>query len=240
MARQSVNKPQLTRTYFSGKSPIQVARDERAVLAQRLGEQLAALNHIKLETHPYHRSEEERNRYLCAFRLDLPNGRPWSLANLRFTLKLDAQGQLLITDGKKEALVSSLAEVVAFARRYQELAEQYHAQASQRQKVRDLKTKAILAQVKKLAKEERFSYYAEPQTRKLDLHIKLAGKKYLTLTIPFAQFQEVVPLIRNAITTLRELSEHQIRFVVSEGSPFYNAYRGVWTTPESLDAEGSS
>lgn len=239
MARQSVNKPQLTRTYFAGKSPIQVARDERAALAQRLGEQLAPLNHIKLETHPYHRSEEERNRYLGAFRLDLPNGRPWSLANLRFTLKLDAQGRLLITDDKKEALVSSLDEVVAFARRYQELAEQHHAQASQQQKVRDLKTKAILAQVKKLAKEERFAFYAVPQTRKLDLHIKLAGKKYLTLTIPFAQFQEVVPLIRNAITTLRELSEHQIRFVVSEGSPFYNSYRGAWTTPESLDAEGT-
>lgn len=239
MTRQRVNKPQLTRTYFSGKSPIQVADSERTALAQRLGEQLAAFNHIKLETHPYHRSEEERQRYVTAFRLDLPNGRPWSLANLRITLKLNEQGQLLITDDKKEVLVSNLAEVVAFARRYQELAEQYHAQASQQQKVRDLKTKAILSQVKKLAREERFSFYAEPQTRKLDLHIKLAGKKYLTLTIPFAQFQEVVPLIRNAITTLRELSEHQIRFVVSEGSPFYNSYRGAWTTPESLDAESA-
>jgi hypothetical protein len=236
MARQRVNKPQLTRTYFSGKSPIQVESSARAALAQRLGEGLAALNHIKLETHPYHRSEEERNRYVGAFRLDLPNGRPWSLANLRFTLKVDEQGRLLITDGKKTALVSTLAEVVAFARRYQEMAEQHHAQASQQQKVRDLKTKAILAQVKKLAREERFAFYAEPQTRKLDLHIKLAGKKYLTLTIPFAQFQEVVPLIRNAITTLRELSEHQIRFVVSEGAPFYRS-RDRWTTPESLDEE---
>lgn len=238
MARQSVNRPQLTRTYFSGKSPIQVEGSGRAALAQRLGEQLAALNHIKLETHPYHRSEEERNRYLCAFRLDLPNGRPWSLANLRFTLKLDDQGRLTITDGKKTALVSSLAEVVAFARRYQELAEQHHAQASQQQKVRDLKTKAILAQVKKLAKEERFSYHAVPQILKLELHIKLAGKKYLTLTIPFAQFQEVVPLIRNAITTLRGLNEHQIRFYVSEGTPFRWS-RDKWTTPESLDEAGA-
>jgi hypothetical protein len=32
MARQRVNKPQLTRTYFSGKSPIQVADNEGAAL----------------------------------------------------------------------------------------------------------------------------------------------------------------------------------------------------------------
>jgi len=239
MTRQRIKKPQLTRTHFPGKAPMLVGCKDRTALAQRLSDQSLPLTHIKLETHTYHRSEEERNRYLCAFRLDLPNGRPWALANLRFTLKLDAQGRLLITDGKKEALVSSVAEVVAFARRYQELAEQHHAQSVQRQKVRDLKTKAILAQVKKLAKEECFAFYAVPQTRKLDLHIKLAGKKYLTLTIPFAQFQEVVPLIRNAITTLRELSEHQICFVVSEGAPFYNSYRGAWTTPESLDGEGA-
>lgn len=225
MTRQRVNKPQLTRSYFSGKSPILVAENERTALAQRLGEQLAALNHIKLETHTYYRSEEEKVRYVVSFRVNFPKGRAWSLAYTSFTLKLDAQGQLLITDGKKEAVVSNLAEVVAFARRYQELADQSHAQESQRQKVRDLKTKAILAQVKKLAREERFSFYAVPQTRKLDLHIKLAGKKYLTLTIPFAQFQEVVPLIRNAITTLRELSAQQIRFYVSEGSPFGSHHR---------------
>lgn len=135
MARQRVNKPQLTRTYFPGKAPMRVAGSERAALAQRLGEQSAPLSHIKLETHTYYRSEEEKARYVVSFRVDFPKGRAWSLAYTSFTLKLDEQGQLLITDGKKEALVSSLDEVVAFARRYQELADQYHAQENQRQVV---------------------------------------------------------------------------------------------------------
>jgi hypothetical protein len=111
--------------------------------------------------------------------------------------------------------------------------ERQQVLASKRHKVRELKSQAIIAQVKKLAKEEQFDFYAESDTQKLKLYVKLSAHECMELQIPFSKFQEALPHPHTTILGLRELYAGGIKFKLQALSS-YRLHDRKWITPESL------
>ena len=73
---------------------------------------------------------------------------------------------------------------------------------AKRGKVRDLLAQAILAQVRKLAKEEKFDFMSETDAQKLNLFVKLSDDHAVVLHIPFKDFKQFLPQLRSVIVTL--------------------------------------
>ena len=71
---------------------------------------------------------------------------------------------------------------------------------------------AILAQVRKIAKEDRFDFATEVDSVKLKLIIRLSDQDDFAILIPFSQFKEVLPKLRTAIRALRETYNTGVRF----------------------------
>ncbi|NEQ96988.1 MAG: hypothetical protein F6K30_09720 [Cyanothece sp. SIO2G6] len=108
--------------------------------------------------------------------------------------------------------VSDISEVVALAQAFLQRVNQQKAKAAKRQKQQDLKVQAILAQVRKIAKEDQFDFATEVDSIKLKLIIRLSDNDYFAILIPFNRFKEVLPKLRTAIQTLRETYNSGVRF----------------------------
>ncbi|MBP0038367.1 MAG: hypothetical protein J7519_11770, partial [Roseofilum sp. SID1] len=114
---------------------------------------------------------------------------------------------------RSPAPVSDLSEMVALIQAFFQRVDRQKAQAAKRQKQKDLKVQAILAQVRKIAKEDQFDFATEVDTVKLKLIIRLSDNNdYFAILIPFNQFKEVLPKLRTAIQALRETYNSGVRF----------------------------
>jgi predicted RNase H-like nuclease len=69
--------------------------------------------------------------------------------------------------------------VVALVQAFLQRVDRQKAQAAKRQKQKDLKVQAILAQVRKMAKEDRFDFATEVDSVKLKLIIRLSDDRRL-------------------------------------------------------------
>lgn len=225
----------LLRTHFTGASPLRVADHERAVLSEAIQQRLAGLSYVCHSGDTYWRSAAEKQNFVCSLWINLPKGRVWS--DFSVTLKCNQAGQLTLSYEREKVLVASVEEVVAFARACQEIAEQQHGKKKKREKVRDLQVQAILAQVKKLAREEQFAFYTRTRSLKIELYIKLSDQEHVKLTIPFGKFQEAAPLVREAVLKLRQLHQTGIRFRLGQHLPFGRYDRDEWIAPEPLTNE---
>ena len=113
---------------------------------------------------------------------------------------------------RSPAPVSDIGEVVALVKAFLQRVDRQRAQAAKRQKQKDLKVQAILAQVRKIAKEDGFDFATEVDSIKLKLIIRLSDNDYFAILIPFNQFKEVLPKLRTAIQALRETYNSGVRF----------------------------
>lgn len=209
----------LFREHFSGASPIQVTTEQRAALATQIQQHLTGMKYLQLERNTYYTDQREKDRFVCAFSINEPVGLRRYVRSTNFTLKANERNQLTITSWRNNALVSSLDEISAFVTACQEAVERKIAQKSRSQKVRDLKAQAIVAQVKKIAKEDKFDFYTRTDTQKLTLYVRLSDKESVEMQIPFPKFEEVLPQLRVSIQSVRELHERGIKFKVSQESP---------------------
>ena len=111
-------------------------------------------------------------------------------------------------------------------------ASRQKALKAQRGKVRELLAQAILAQVRKLAKEERFEFMSETDAQKLKLFVKLSDDHAVVLHIPFKDFKRLLPELRSAIVTLRQLYHNGIRFqIVGRGGLPWSTFAGYAARP---------
>jgi len=81
-------------------------------------------------------------------------------------------------------------------------------------KIKELKTKAILGTINQMAIEDGFEYSYTQDTIKLVLFIRLNARDMLTINIPFGKFQEALGQVRQTIKTIRELQEAGITFKI--------------------------
>jgi len=224
----------LMRETFGGAQPLVFDRAERDSLAERILTLLGGIEGVDVSRSGYVR-EEEKPRLVCEFRITDPSAYHYYGSHESFRLLLDDAGRLTIEQyhyrGESRAMISDLDEIVVFVRRYKQRIDRQTAIKAKRGKVRELQTAAIIAQVRKLAREDRFDFAYEADPRKLNLYIKLSEKNVLVLYVPFKDFKECLPRLGPAIASLRTVHESGIRFEIG-GNRMWRR-RQSWITPES-------
>jgi hypothetical protein len=210
---QSIQK--LMRESFSESHPLVLDPSERNKVAARVLEMVGRIEGVDTKDKGYLR-EDEKSRFVCEFSLIDPDAYYYYGTRQYFRLLLDGEGRLTFRDshGDRSAMVSDLDEVVSFVRQCKQRIDRRKALKAKRGKVRELQSQAIIAQVRKLAKEGRFDFAFEPDAQKLNLYVKLSEQNALELHIPFKEFKECLPRLGPAIASLRELYQSGIRFQI--------------------------
>ncbi len=231
MGISSTSVRKLMNDSFSQKNPMQVKMSDRETLAAEIKDRLAGLTYVTITDKPaYYRSDEE-GRFITSFAIEEPSRYRYSFYDMQFRLLVDEEGQLQIRSYSNSSLVSSVDEIVDFVINCQERVDRRQAQKSKRQKVRNFKEQAIIAQIKKIAREERFAFYTDTDSVKLKLFIRLSENDSAQIDIPFKTFQQVLSHLRPTIKALMMLKERNIKVKLHA-----KAY-GRWTEPEMLDNE---
>jgi hypothetical protein len=232
LQRRTIQK--LLREDFPGKSPLVVDPAQRGKLGADLAARLKRFDNVDTKDHGYLR-EEEKPRFVCSFTLTDPNAYYYYSSRHSFRLLLDDAHRLTLeaaTYARDSALVSDLEEVVRFVRDCKQRLERHKALRAKRGKVRDLLAQAILAHVRKLARQERFDFMSDLDAQKLKLYVKLTDDHALLLHIPFKDYQKFLPQLGPAIVALRQMYLSGIRFEVVGRRKLPR--RKSWTTHESL------
>ncbi len=232
LQRSTIQK--LLRENFPGTKPLVVAPTAREKLGTEIKSRLERFDGVDTKDSGYLR-EGQKPRYVCSFAVIDPEPKYHYHSRDSFYLQLDDASQLTIHEyhhSNRSALVSDLDEIVQFVRHYKERLERKRALQAKSGKVRELLSQAILAQVRKLAKEERFDFMSESDAQKLKLYVKLSDNHSIEMNIPFKEFKKILPELRSAILSLRQMYQSGIRFHVvgRRGLP----WRKTWVKHESL------
>lgn len=117
------------------------------------------------------------------------------------------------------------------------LLEQLRQQAFKEQKankVRNLQTQAVQAQLRQIANEERFAFNITTTARLIRIGVRLDGNHQLTISAPFSEFEKVLPQLRDTVINLRALHQRRIHFRTHQC-----LYRsGPWIEPDPLPDAG--
>ncbi|OYP36832.1 hypothetical protein [Rhodopirellula sp. MGV] len=213
----------LFREDFSGEAPILVDRSKLHQEAKRWQELIAKIDGCKLTKHPGDR--DTRSHTLCRFGIPEPDSDATYYRNDELRLEYDDERRLTLKsydypNPPHTAVVSDLDEIKTFVRHVLERYAKKAAAAKKREKVRLFKSKAIIAQVRKLAKEEQFDFATTNDTVKLKLYVKLAPHEMIEIHVPFKQFEKVLPKLRSTILNLRELYSEGLRFKMQPTTRF--------------------
>jgi len=206
------------RETFTRSTPWRIAPDERESAKQQIKERLSRLNNIKVDQNPYydHGYGKPKRDVLCSFLVDDSSGCGWR-SDYNFGLLLNPRQELTLGYSyAKEAVVSNIAEIETFIAACQAQLDRQAALANKRQKVREFKTQAIIAQVKQIAAEDQFEFFTENDRVKLKLSVLLDKNKIIEINIPFSRFQEVLPKLRSIITSLREVYQQGVQFKMKQ------------------------
>ena len=226
----------LFRENFPGDSPIVLDRAKVPQAAKEWQGRIGAIEGVQLSQHPGDR--DSRSRTLCRFTIPDPNNDVhfWRSDELR--LEFDDEARLVLQSYKSRspqhsALVSDLDEIKSFVRNVQQRYAKRHAGEKKREKVRAFKSQAIIAQVKKLAKEEQFDFATTNDTKKLKLFVKLSKQHLIEIDVPFTRFEKVLPKLRDTIQSLRELYAEGLRFKIAPIG--HLPWNTQWIEHDSLD-----
>jgi len=209
----------LLRENISGEKPLSVDPEQARELAEDLLARVEPLAGTKRNDNCHRRfrvggSDEPNHDFCCCILLEESSDR-WYRNETHLHLIRSREQQLWVDLGyeRSPAPVSDIGEVVALVQAFMQRVDRQKAQAAKRKKQKDLKVQAILAQVRKIAKEDKFDFATEVDTVKLKLIIRLSeDDDYFAILIPFKQFKEVLPKLRTAISALRETYDTGVRF----------------------------
>ncbi|MEM8642130.1 MAG: hypothetical protein AAGG51_25460 [Cyanobacteria bacterium P01_G01_bin.54] len=213
----------LLRENISGRQPLTVSPEQAQELAEDLLVRVEALPGVERDDNRHHRhrfpvgsgalNPATTDTLCCCILLEESSER-WYQHHTRLYLLRTPEQQLWVELGgqRSPAPLSDINEVVALAQAFTQRVNQQKAKAAKRQKQRDLKQQAILAQVRKIAKEDQFDFATEVDSIKLKLIIRLSDNDYFAILIPFSQFKDVLPKLRTAIQALRETYNSGVRF----------------------------
>jgi len=231
MSIQTTTIRKFFREHFTGNSPIRISYGERENLREKIRQRISGIPNVKFSEKPYYFSEKQKDRYVCGFSVDDPDSRHSYYSSESFSLVLDEMGNLTIKqDYSEKALVSDLEEIVSFIAACKKRLERQKVLRSKRKKVRDFKAQAIVAQVRRLAKQEKFDFCTDTDNVKLKLFIKLSDTECIELQVPFSKFQEILPNLRAAVLSLREMTSTGIKFRLRGVS----SYHHKWITHSSI------
>ena len=232
----TINK--LLRETFVGAKPLVVKPASREKLRDEVVALLKRCDGVDTKDQGWV-NEKEKPRLIITFSIK-DNDRHYYRGSDTFNLLLDDANQLMIKESYhvgKFAFVSDLDEIVRFIRHCKQRLDRKRALAAKRDKVRSILATAILAQVRTLAKQEKFDFMTNSYDHKLKLHVKLSDLHALEFDIPFKHFKKILPQLRSAIISFRKMYEGGIRcHIVSMHSRYC---RKGWTTHQSVEGQES-
>ena len=203
----------LLRENFSGSSPLLLDEEQAEALGQRLQEQLAGQDLVRVKPRNPHAKQDK----MVIREIQILGGSDWHhWHHNHFDLWLDKDNGLNFGDRQHTVAVSGEREIVDFVLACRDRMLQRKAQQSKRDKVHKLKDQAVVARVKQLAREELFDFYTEKGHRALKLFIKLSERECVELQVPYKDFEGVIPHLRGAIQSLRALHGRGLRFGVRQ------------------------
>ncbi len=85
---------------------------------------------------------------------------------------------------------------------------------NKKEKVKNIKANAIESAIIELAKEDKFEYYIETNSIRLNLYIKITSTSELLILIPFSKFQDAIKNVRETVQTIRQLTEQGLQFKI--------------------------
>ncbi|ETX07372.1 hypothetical protein [Candidatus Entotheonella palauensis] len=228
---RSINK--LMKEGFDEASPMHVDPAERESLGEKITQQLTRIEGVDTKAYHY-MSEAEKSRLVCTFSIADPDSRYFYMSRNNFRLVLDESNVLTLKTERhgSQAIVSDIDEIPPFVMQIKQRLARRQAQRVKREKIRDLKAQAIIAQVKQLAKTEQFDFMTQTDSQKLKLFVKLSDRDSIEIHIPFNQFQTSLPQLRTTITSLRELHASGLRFKITSGQG--RLWRAAWVSHQSL------
>ncbi|MEM6778958.1 MAG: hypothetical protein AAF670_14980 [Planctomycetota bacterium] len=208
----------LFRETFSGAQPIDVELHDRPGVMKWWHDQLESLDGVRVTKHPGDR--DSRSRTICRFTIPDPHdtGTYWRTNELR--LETNDAHELQIRSfnfksAQQVASVSDFREIELLVRRVLDRYASRRAAEIKREKVRQFKTQAIVASVRKLAEEEGFDFATTSDKTKLRLFVRLSKQHVVGIDIPFRQFDTVLPQLKSTIATLQHLYEQGLRFQIA-------------------------
>jgi hypothetical protein len=237
LQRRTIQK--LLREDFPGTRPLVVDPVAREQLGAEIASRLEGFEGVDTKAYGFV-PEKHRPRFIGSFSIIDYEPRYYYGARDSFHLLLDDANRLTIkaTRSGDSALVSDLDEIVQFVRYCKQRLERKRALQAKRGKVRQLLAQAILAQVKKQAREERFDFMSESDAQKLKLYVRLSDEHAIELHILFREFKQILPQLRSAIVALRQLYQSGLRFHVVSRRAL--PWRETWVTYQSLEGDGPS
>jgi len=186
-------------------------------------------------SHPGDR--DRRSRTICRFMIPNPADDTYYFRSHELRLETNDDRQLVLRSfsygsNGLSALVSDCSEienlVAAVSKRYLKR----DAVEKKRAMVRQFKAKAIVSQIKKLAKEEQFDFATQSDAKKLTLFVRLSKPRLMEIDIPFNQFEETLPKLKTIIATMREFDEQGLR--IRFGSDRRLRWQTEWTEHKDL------
>ncbi|OQY60535.1 MAG: hypothetical protein B6245_00860 [Desulfobacteraceae bacterium 4572_88] len=233
LQRPTIEK--LFREHFKENKPIRGTDDQLKEFGKMIKQRIGGMKNVSIDDQPrrYYYSEKDKEKLLCEITVrDKSGSRYYYRSNNDFQLMISEIGELCIKHYSVKALVSDLDEIVSFLSACLGRVERQQALRSKRKKLRDFKSQAIIAQVRKIAKEDKFDFYTETDTVKLKLYIRLFENECVEIHIPFSKFQEIIPDLRSTISSLRELYGKGLKFKLKTASLYT---RKGWITHDSLN-----
>jgi len=83
-----------------------------------------------------------------------------------------------------------------------------------KQKIKELKHKAIIARINEIAKEDKFKFYIVEYQTKVKLVIRLTESERMEINIPYDKFQDRLKNLRVTIQTVRKLYDTGLTFQI--------------------------
>lgn len=214
----------LLRDNISGHNPLEVSPEQAQELAEDLLTQVESPPEVQRNDNCFHfrhrsqaavnSSDQPPSETLCCCVLLEESRDRWYRNHTHLHLLRSPDHKLWVDLGRQrsEAPIADIGEVVALVQAFRQRVEQQKVKAAKRQKQRDLKQQAILAQVRKIAKEDQFDFATQVDSVKLNLIVRLSDDDYFVILIPFSKFKELLPKLRTAIQSLREAYNSGLRF----------------------------
>ncbi|MEM7538164.1 MAG: hypothetical protein AAF639_38705 [Chloroflexota bacterium] len=225
---------------FLEESPIQIDPANAEHAGKRIHSELNGISYLKLDTYRHRMKNYPKDRkatHVYSFSLDHPMEFYHQMAEFsHFTIELNEQHNLELVYGATIYKISSFDELVALGRACQQIAERLDTRAKQIQRVRGLKSQAILAHVKQLANKYGYTYAADYDDRsdEMNLYIQVHWKM-LRMTLPYDRYPDFLEMIEPTILTVQKLFDKEIKFSLrSDSISDSEFFSDKWVTPESL------
>ena len=208
-------KKLLHECFVSDDEPLRVNLKDRANLVRQWNDDFQDVEGVAVSKNSFDR--DSRSHTLCRFTIpDSHRGERYYRSH-EVRIDHDDDGRVLIRvpvgRGQYEtATVHSLQQVDRFVRRVLDFYDRRAALERKRSKVRQLKTRAIEAKIRKMADEDGFEYRIRTDQQKVTLEIRMRASQILRLQIPYTRFEDTIPKVRQIIADLRELADSGLKF----------------------------